>query len=126
MSKLPSASWSNQSLAMREAMRLAWNECLDTLPSVTGGTVGRGLSAERLFEALDGRTVSARGRQWLIEIYSVRQESDATWLQLALQGESSHSLLMRLAPDDRPKHAVRVISAWLGNRPDRAHILNVA
>src|SRR5689334_3659482 len=110
-----------ESLGFSDAMRHAWNGCLETLPVANGR-----LSTERLFEALDGRVVAASGQQWLIEIYSVRQESGATWLQLALQGETSYSLLMRLAPDEGPKHVVRILTLWLGNRADRTHIVNVA
>jgi hypothetical protein len=99
---------------------------LDTLPTANGRTIGQQLSTERLFAALDGRIVGARSKQWLIEIYSVRQESGAIWLQLALQGETSYSLLMRLAPDEGPKHAIRILSLWLGNRTDHTRILNVA
>jgi hypothetical protein len=91
-----------------------------------GLTIGGGQSAERLYEALDGHTIGARGREWLIEVYSVRQEAEATWLQLALHGESAYSLLVRLAPDEGIKHARAVLISWLSTRHDPKHIVNVA
>src|SRR5689334_14987366 len=88
-------------VAPRDAMRLVWNECLDALSIEPVSPFGRDtLSPERLFDTLDGRTVSARGGQWLVEIYSVRAEADAIWLQLSLHGETSFSMLLRLAPDE--------------------------
>jgi hypothetical protein len=104
-------------------MRVAWNDCLDTLP---GLTLGAGESVERMYEALDGRTIGARGRQWLVEIYSVRREGNATWLQLALHGETGYSILMRLAPDEGVKHATAALGSWLSTRHDPKHIVNVA
>src|SRR3954451_15962408 len=105
----------------RAALRAAWNDCVDSLPGLTVGAA----SAERLFEALDGRTIAARSRQWLVENYSVRREADATWLQLAMHGETSYNILMRLAPDEGVKHATTVLSSWLSTRHDPTHIVNV-
>jgi hypothetical protein len=121
MSKLNLAMPSHTAGA-RAAIRAAWDDCLESLPGLTIG----GASAERLFEALDGRAIAARGRQWLVEIYSVRREADATWLQLAIHGETSYSILMRLAPDEGLKHATTVLSSWLSTRHDPTHIVNVA
>lgn len=106
--------------AERDVLRLVWSDCTSQ-PAET-----RPLSPERLFEALDGRMISARGQEWLVEIYSVRAEEGATFLQIALHGSPSFTLLMRLAPDEGPKHAGQILTAWLGNRADHTHILNVA
>jgi hypothetical protein len=108
--------------AARRAMRAAWHACLESLPGLAVG----GQAAERLFEALDGRVIAGRGRQWLIEIYSVRREANATWFQLALHGETGYSILMRLAPDEGVKQATAVLSSWLSTRHDPTHIVNVA
>ena len=114
-------------VAPRDAMRLVWNECLDALSIDPSPSFGRDpLSPERLFDALDGRTIMARGAEYLVEIYSVTPETDATWLQLSLHGETSFSLLLRLAPDEGTKHAVHILSSWLTNRVDRTHVFNVA
>ena len=72
------------------------------------------------------RAIAANGQQWLVEIYSIHQESATTWLQLALRGLPAFTLLMRLAPNEGPKDVTRILSAWLANRADRTHILNVA
>jgi len=88
--------------------------------------LARGCTPPRLFESLDGQTVGAGACQSLIELYSVRHENDAMWLQLALHGESTYNILMKLAPDEGPKHAKGVLSSWLSNRVDRTHIVNVA
>ena len=121
MSKLNLAMPSHTAGA-RAAMRAAWDDCMESVPGLTVGAP----SAERLFEALDGRAIAARSREWLVEIYSVRREADATWLQLAMHGETSYSILMRLAPDEGIKHATTVLSSWLSTHHDPTHIVNVA
>jgi hypothetical protein len=123
MSKTLNLSRQGHSAAAHEAMRAAWNDCLDSLP---GLIVGGGQSAARLYQALDGHTIAAGGRQWLVEVYSVRREAEATWLQLALHGESAYNILMRLAPDEGIKHARTALTSWLSTRHDPTHIVNVA
>jgi len=120
MSKSALGADARVALAERDALRLVWSEC--TSQVATSYT----LSPERLFEALDGRMISVRGQDWLVEIFSVRAEARATFLQIALHGTPSFTMLMRLAPDEGPKHAARILASWLTNRADRTHILNVA
>src|SRR3954471_15470208 len=101
MSKPLNLAMPSHAAGARAAVRAAWDDCLDSLAGLTV----TGLPAERLFEALDGRIIAARSRDWLVEIYSVRREPDATWLQLAMHSETSYNILMRLAPDEGPKTA---------------------
>jgi hypothetical protein len=111
------------STGAREALRLSWNLCLEAMQDPA---LACGCTPPRLFESLDGQTISAGVSQCLIEIYSVRYENDAMWLQLALHGESTFNVLMRLAPDEGPKHAKAALASWLMNGADRTHIVNVA
>ena len=113
----------DESAGAREALRLSWNACLEAMQDPA---LARGYTVPQLFESLDGQTIGAGAYRWLIEIYSARHENDAIWLQLALHGESTLNLLMRLAPAEGPKHAKAILSSWLGNRADRTHIVNVA
>jgi hypothetical protein len=103
-----------------------WNDCVGLMPGVVAPRRGAALSPEQLFDNLDGRMISAGGRNWLVEVYSVCVEKGATWLQVGLEGASSVSVLMRMARDEGPAHAIRYLSSWLGNPADRSHIVNGA
>src|SRR5689334_14207027 len=109
----------------REAMRLVWNDSVRTSFD-EHRLLRERLTPERLFEALDGRAVVVLGRTWHVEIFSVHAEYDATWLQLGLNGDPSFNLLMRMAPDEGPKHAVHILSTWLANPKSISHVVNVS
>jgi hypothetical protein len=106
-------------------MRLVWNDCVRASLDDDRSSRER-LTPERLFEALDGRRIVVLSRTWQVEIYSVRAEGDATWLQLGLTGDPSFNLLMRMAPDEGPKHAVHILSSWLANPKGVSHVVNVS
>jgi hypothetical protein len=112
----------------RHAMRAAWTDCVGALNSHSVGRASRpdALSPDRLFGALDGRTVTVQGKRWRIEVFSASLEDDAIWLQLALDGEHPYNLLMRMTRDEGPRHAILILSSWLASRAGHPRIVNVA
>ncbi len=73
----------------------------------------RPISADRLFDALDGRTIEAGTRSWSTEVYSIMEGRGARWVQLALLGTSRHMLALRLARTDDAGFALGALSTWL-------------
>src|SRR5262245_765170 len=50
---------------------------------------------ERLFEGLDGHTISGFGGAWQVRVYSICEEPGAWWLQLALEGTPEYTVTLR-------------------------------
>jgi len=116
----------------REAMRLAWRNCVEAVSEMEGVErewqevpAGRE-SPQDWFEALDGSTVRLRGAEWHLEVFSVVMDQAATWLQVLLAGEPSHLLTLKLPPHEGVGHVLSILSSWLADPGQATHVLNVA
>jgi hypothetical protein len=107
---------------MRDAMRLVWWSTADSGKPADG----QELSAERMFDALDGRMITVGGQQWRLEVYSVCDQDGWRWIQLSLEGEPHYALTMRLSLREGIKHVVLALSGWLANPSPGRAILKVA
>jgi hypothetical protein len=68
---------------------------------------------ERLFEGLDGRSISTASHTWQVRIYSISEEPAGWWLQLQLDGEPEYTITMR-APRFQTAHDTLVrLAHWL-------------
>ena len=73
-----------------------------------------GVPPEDLFVALDGRIVSVGRARWRVEVFSVvDDEQGGRWVQLAIQGEPSYPLTLRLVPTIAAERAILAIVRWL-------------
>jgi hypothetical protein len=72
------------------------------------------------FQLLDGRTIAVYDRCWQIHLYSLHTEDNCRWLQLALRGDSTHMITLRLACDAGEAEVVSALADWLA-RPDEQH-----
>ena len=112
-------------------MRLAWTNCPKSVSagpnSRQGGRVPVSpISPQMLFDAIDGNTLRVLDREWEIEVFSVLLEAGATWVQLALTGRPSHTLILRLPPQAGVTHVTCLLSSWLVRPTDIPQVLNVA
>jgi hypothetical protein len=83
-------------------------------------------SPQTLFDAIDGKTLRVSDRVWRIEVFSVLMEAGTTWVQLALKGSPSHTLMLKLPPQAGLTHVTCLLASWLLQPADTPQILNVA
>jgi hypothetical protein len=85
------------------------------------------VTAEELFVALDGRSLTADTDRFNIEVFSVHDEAGRRWVQLALAGEHSRRLLtVRLRPGDTAQHVFLILNSWLRDPSATEDVVNVA
>ena len=70
-------------------------------------------SADDLFVALDGRSVSVHSRGWRIEITGIFEQDGATWIQMTLHGTPTHDVVVKMAPLDTAAEVVEALRSWL-------------
>jgi hypothetical protein len=87
---------------------------------------GARLAPEALFSALDGRRLSVSQQNWLVEVYSVYDDAESRWVQLALQGPPQHTVTVRMALNDSVDHIVDAVEAWLSHPSPTHKVLDVA
>ena len=81
---------------------------------------------ERLFEGLDGHTISAGGGTWQVRVYSICEEPGAWWLQLALEGKPEYTVTLRTPLLETAPQTLGRISRWLANASQADEVLTVA
>lgn len=82
----------------------------------THGTLGDRqivASRERLFEGLDGHTISANGGTWRVRVYSICEEPGAWWLQLALDGEPAYTVTLRTPLFETAPNTLCRLARWI-------------
>jgi hypothetical protein len=70
-------------------------------------------SANHLFKALDGRSLSVSSHCWHIEIYGVFEQNGACWVQLTLRGTPPYSVAVKIAPCETATEILDALSSWL-------------
>jgi hypothetical protein len=71
------------------------------------------VSADELFEALDGRPFRFFDNTWRLKIYSIYDHDDYRWLQVRLDGRPQHSATLRVAIDASTDDVVSALTNWL-------------
>jgi hypothetical protein len=109
----------------RRLLRLAW---ISNIAPVIGQAESAftPLTQERLFDALDGRTIRVFHRTWRVHVYSIWEENGFRWLQLSLEGDTPYTATLQVSPFAGADQALRQLSAWLAKPSKPHHILSVA
>ena len=109
----------------RHAIRLAW---ISNVSAAAGSAPSSGpaLSAEELFDALDGEVIKVFQRSWQVHVYSIWESDGFRWLQLSLEGSPHYTATVQLSPSDSAEEMLRRLSSWLANPAKTRHILTVA
>jgi|SRR5215211_6532869 len=96
----------------RPAVRLAWSADRSDLvsPFVRGG---EHVSADELFEALDGRLFRFFDNTWRLKIYSIYDHDDFRWLQVRLEGRPQHSTTLRVGIEASTDDVIGALTNWL-------------
>jgi hypothetical protein len=82
---------------------------------------------ERLFEGLDGHTISSlTGGTWKVRVYSIREEPGAWWLQLSLDGSPEYTITMRTPLLETAADTLCRLSRWLAAPSKTDETLTVA
>ena len=81
---------------------------------------------ERLFEGLDGHTISGAAGTWRVRVYSICEEPGAWWLQLALEGKPEYTITIRTPPLETAPDTLCRLSRWLANPSGAEGVLTLA
>ena len=81
---------------------------------------------ERLFESLDGRTITVTGRTWEIRVHGISEEPGAWWLQLSLKGSPEYTITMRTPLFQTAHDTMCRLSRWLADPSQADEALTVA
>jgi hypothetical protein len=94
------------------AVRLAWSADRSDLasPFVHGS---EHVSADELFEALDGRPFRFFDNTWRLKIYSIYDHDDFRWLQVRLEGRPQHSTTLRVGIEATTDDVIGALTNWL-------------
>lgn len=71
------------------------------------------VAPDQLFSALDGTQLSVDGSAWRVEVFSVIDEPERRWVQLALEGADRNILTVRLDHSESPRQVVEQLSTWI-------------
>jgi hypothetical protein len=107
--------------------RLTFIAPISAVPTV-GTMHDRQLAAarERLFEGLDGHTISGIGCSWRVRVYSICPESGGWWLQLALEGKPEYTITLRTPLFETAPDTLGRLSRWLAGSAQADEALTVA
>jgi hypothetical protein len=70
---------------------------------------------ERLFEGLDGHTISGVGGTWRVRVYSICEEPGAWWLQVALEGKPEYTITLRTPLFETAPDTLCRLSRWVAD-----------
>lgn len=84
------------------------------------------VSADRLFQDLDGRWFSVSGDRWRAEVYSVFYDGGWRWIQVGLHGAREHMLTLRTSQTSEIRQLIRALAEWLGSSEPRTETMSVA
>jgi hypothetical protein len=91
----------------------------------SAATVDSTLTTEHLFNALDGRWITAAGDQWRAEVYGVLEEGGWRWLQVGLHGPRNHMITFRTAPTSAIGEVIQALTAWLSGSDPGPDIVSI-
>jgi hypothetical protein len=79
----------------------------------------------RLMSELDGRLLRTPEGTWRLSVFDVSLHAGLRWVQLTLEGEPSHVLTLRLAPDQGTPQVLEALAGYLRHPLTMGEILNV-
>lgn len=68
----------------------------------------------RIFRALDGHQLTASKKTWRMEVYSIVDEGETRWIQVALRGSESHELMVAAPRNSNAKQIASALRTWIG------------
>ena len=71
--------------------------------------------AEHLYRLLDDRAVQGPDGEWRIRVYSVMPTGSEWWIQIAIVGRTTYSLLVRIGQNADAADAMRAVREWLSS-----------
>jgi len=79
------------------------------------------LHPDDLFRDLDGRQIARPSGVWLVFVSAIHTVGARRWIQVALSGATSYSLILKASDRAGGRQALEAITAWLTNplRTDR-------
>src|SRR5262249_40689079 len=70
-------------------------------------------SANDLFQALDGQSVSVGSRSWRIEITGIFDQDGSSWIQMTLNGAPSYHVAIKITGTDSAADVMDALRSWL-------------
>jgi hypothetical protein len=70
-------------------------------------------SANDLFQALDGQSVSVRSSSWRIEITGIFEQDGSAWIQMTLNGAPSYHVAIKITGTDSAADVMNALRSWL-------------
>jgi hypothetical protein len=70
-------------------------------------------SANDLFQALDGQSVSVRSGSWRIEITGIFEQEGSSWIQMTLSGTPSYHVAIKISGADNAADVMNALRSWL-------------
>jgi hypothetical protein len=70
-------------------------------------------SANDLFQALDGQSVSVRSGSWRIEITGIFEQDGSAWIQLTLNGTPAYHVAIKITGTDSAADVMDALRSWL-------------
>ena len=83
------------------------------MSSVLEDTRMKNASANVLFQALDGRSVSVHSRGWRIEITGIFEQEGSSWIQMTLQGTPAYDVAVKIGAYESAAEVVETLRSWL-------------
>jgi hypothetical protein len=81
--------------------------------------------AEELFRELDGRRIAQASGVWLIIVSAIHTVGAQRWIQVALSGAPSYSLIVKASDRIDGPTALDAIGAWLTSPFQRDRVITV-
>jgi len=87
-------------------------------------------AADRLFDALDERWITPGPNGRLVEVLGIHATPEDAWVQIALVGESTQSVILHLPLSASIDQAIAALNAWCDtptdHRPRLIHVTSSA
>ena len=81
---------------------------------------------EAMLATLDGWAFAVQGKAWTVEPYGAWEADGFRWIQLALHGERSHRLTLRIQSRADIAEAMSRLASWIAAPAERDDVLNVS
>lgn len=80
---------------------------------------------DQLAEALEGRQVGARARQWVARVYGVHRDERSCWIQVAKEDDDTACVVLRCSPRATVEQATAALGRWQPSTTLTLLVLNV-
>ena len=98
--------------------------------SERGAAKAEPTAADRLFDALNERRITAGPNGRRIEVLGIHAMPDGVWVQIAVMGESTEGVILHLPVWNSVDHALAALTVWgetpPHHRPRVIHVMSRA